>query len=85
MTTQQLGLLVMKIDDSTGQNIDDSVESLMVIFNMSNKVQTFTYPQANDYKLHQIQQQSVDAITSYSKADENGFTVPALSSAVFVK
>lgn len=85
MTTQQLGLLVMKIDDSIGQNIDDSVESLMVIFNMSNKVQTFTYPQANDYKLHQIQQQSLDAITSYSKADENGFTVPALSSAVFVK
>jgi pullulanase-type alpha-1,6-glucosidase len=85
MTTQQLGLLVMKIDDSIGQKIDDSVESLMVIFNMSDKVQTFTYPQANDYQLHQIQQHSADEIVKNSKADEKGFTVPALSSAVFVK
>lgn len=85
MITEQSGLLVMKIDDSIGQNIDDDIESLIVIFNMSSQVQTFTYPQANDYQLHPIQKNSVDEMIKYSKADEKGFTVPALSSAVFVK
>jgi len=85
MVTEQSGLLVMKLDDSIGQNIDDDIESLIVIFNMSSQVQTFIYPQANDYQLHPIQQKSVDEMIKYSKADEKGFTVPALSSAVFVK
>jgi len=85
MITEQSGLLVMKLDDSIGQNIDDDIESLIVIFNMSSQVQTFTYPQANDYQLHPIQKNSVDEMIKYSKADEKGFTVPALSSAVFVK
>jgi pullulanase len=52
---------------------------------MSTKIQTFTYPQASDYQLHPIQKNSKDAVVKSSKADENGFTVPALSSVVFVK
>jgi pullulanase/glycogen debranching enzyme len=85
MTTEQSGLLVMRIDDSIGQSIDDSVESLIVVFNMSGQELTYAYPQANDYQLHQVQQNSVDEVIKDSKADEKGFTVPALSSAVFVK
>ena len=85
MTTEQSGLLVMKLDDSIGQNIDDKIESLIVVFNMSSQVKTFAYPQANDYQLHKIQQNSVDEMIKNSKTDEKGFTVPALSSAVFVK
>lgn len=82
---QQLGLLVMKIDDTKGEEIDAKVKSLMIIFNMSTQAQTFAYPQAAVYQLHPIQQQSVDEIIKHSKADELGFTVPALSSAVFVQ
>jgi pullulanase len=82
---QQLGLVVMKIDDTLGRNVDDNVESLMVIFNTSTEEQTFPYPQANDYQLHPIQQNSVDEVLKNSKVSEKGFTVPALSSVVFVK
>jgi pullulanase len=85
MANQQWGLLVMKIDDTLGKTIDDHIKSLVVIFNMSTKIQTFTYPQASDYQLHPIQKNSKDAVVKSSKADENGFTVPALSSVVFVK
>lgn len=85
LTSHQLGLLVMKLDDTMGEKVDDNVASLMVIFNTSTKAQTFDYPQANDYQLHQIQQNSVDDMIKHSRADEKGFTVPALSSVVFVK
>jgi pullulanase-type alpha-1,6-glucosidase len=81
----QLGLLVMKLDDTHGKPIDDNTEGLMVIFNTSTKSQTFAYAKANQYQLHPIQQKGVDEVIKHSKADENGFTVPALSSAVFVK
>ncbi len=85
MTNHQLGLLVMKLDDTIGQSVDDNVQTLIIIFNTSTKTQTFAYPQANDYQLHPIQKNSVDEVIKYSKADEKGFTVPALSSVVFVK
>jgi len=85
ITNQQLGLLVMKLDDTIGQDVDDNVQTLIVIFNTSTKTQTFAYPQASDYQLHPIQKNSLDEVIKYSKADEEGFTVPALSSVVFVK
>jgi len=84
-TDTQLGLLVMKLDDTLGQSVDDNIESLIVIFNTSTSAQTFSYPQAREYQLHPIQQTSVDEVIKLSKADEKGFTVPALSSVVFVK
>ncbi|MCI2284892.1 pullulanase-type alpha-1,6-glucosidase [Colwellia sp. MSW7] len=82
---EQLGLLVMKLDDTQGQVADDHVDSLMVIFNTKTEAQTFAYPGASEYQLHPIQQNSVDAVIKQSKADEKGFTVPALSSVVFIK
>lgn len=82
---QQLGLLVMKLDDTKGEVVDVNVESLMVIFNTSSDTQTFAYPQASAYQLHSIQQNSADEIIKHSKADKQGFTVPALSSVVFVR
>lgn len=84
-TNQQLGLLVMKLDDTLGVSVDDNVETLIVIFNTSTKTQIFAYSQANDYQLHPIHINSVDEVIKYSKADDKGFIVPALSSVVFVK
>ncbi|MDX2370240.1 MAG: pullulanase-type alpha-1,6-glucosidase [Colwellia sp.] len=84
-TDQQLGLLVMKLDDTLGDSVDDNVETLIVIFNTSTKKQTFAYSKANDYQLHPIQKNSADEVIKQSKSDEKGFTVPALSSVVFVK
>lgn len=81
---KQLGLVVMKLDDTQGQVVDEYVDSLIVLFNMSTKTQTFAYEQASEYQLHPIQQFSADTVVKQSKADEKGFTVPALSSVVFV-
>ena len=82
---KQLGLLVMKLDDSKEKPVDDSLGSLMVIFNTSAKTQTFAYAGAEKYQLHPIQQSGIDAVSKHSKTDEQGFTVPPLSSVVFVK
>lgn len=82
---KQVGLLVMKLDDTQGQVVDDNIDSLMVIFNMSAKTEAFSYVGANEYQLHPIQKNGVDNIIKQSKTDEKGFTVPALSSVVFVK
>lgn len=82
---QQLGLLVMKLDDTQGKLTDDNAKTLMVIFNISNEAKTFSYPEASDYKLHPIQREGIDEMLKQSVADSTGFTVPALSSVVFVK
>jgi len=82
---EQLGLLVMKLDDTQGNAVDNKIESLMVFFNTSTKAQTFAYSGADKYQLHPIQKNGVDVITKQSKSDNKGFTVPGLSSVVFVK
>ena len=90
---QQLGLLVMKIDDSVGAAVDSNYQSLIVIFNTSDKTQTFDYDFSDDsnasstqgYQLHPIQKSGTDEVVKQSKVTANGFTVPALSSVVFVK
>jgi hypothetical protein len=82
---QQLGLLVMKIDDSKGQAVDNKVESLLVIFNTSNKEQIFSSLDTKNYQLHAIQKKSIDSKVQNSQVLAQGFSVPALTSAVFVR
>lgn len=82
---QPLGLLVMKLDDSKAKAVDDSLDSIMVIFNVGATSQQFSYAGAEKYQLHAIQQNSIDAVVKQSNATEQGFTVPALSTAVFIK
>lgn len=82
---KQLGLLVMKLDDTAGVEVDESYQSLMVIFNTSDKRQTFAYDITKGYQLHPIQKNGVDEVVKQSKVTAQGFTVPALSSVVFVK
>jgi pullulanase len=90
---QQTGLLVMFIDDNAGEAVDEKYQSLMVIFNTTDKTQTFNYNFKADfhtnstlgYQLHPIQKQGSDEVLKQSKVTAKGFTVPALSSVVFVK
>jgi len=82
---KQSGLLVMKLDDTQGEPVDDHVASLMVIFNSSAESQLFNYAKAQSYQLHPIQENGVDDVVKQSKVSEQGFTVPPLSSVVFVK
>jgi hypothetical protein len=85
-SSHQSGLLVMKIDDTQGQLVDNQYRSIVVIFNTSSKAQTFRSDKlvTNNFQLHPIQQQGADLVTKQSSVQENGFTVPALTSAVFV-
>ncbi|WP_019026378.1 pullulanase-type alpha-1,6-glucosidase [Colwellia piezophila] len=90
---QQLGLLVMKIDDSVGEAVDSNYKSLIVIFNTSAKTQTFNYDFSSDldsgssqgYQLHPIQKKGADDTIKQSKVTTKGFSVPPLSSVVFVR
>ena len=82
---QQLGLLVMRIDDTRGEPADDNTASLMVIFNSSAETQLFKYVKTQGYQLHAIHKKGVDEVVKQAKVSEQGFTVPALTSAVFVK
>ncbi len=90
---KQTGLLVMKIDDRVGEVVDDSYQSVIVIFNTSDKTQTFSYAfnvgsavsSTQGYQLHTIQQNGADKVIKQSKVTGKGFIVPALSSVVFVK
>ncbi len=82
---QQLGLLVMQLDDSQGEAVDDNNQRIMVIFNTSDKAQFFAYESAASYQLHPIQQQGEDTLLKQSKATDKGFSVAPLSSVVFVE
>ncbi len=94
---QKTGLLVMKIDDRQGEAVDSKYQSLMVIFNTSDKTQVFNYNFKEDfnsdfdststqgYQLHPIQKEGSDKVVKQSKVTAKGFIVPPLSSVVFVK
>jgi len=82
---EQLGLLVMKIDDTQGVPVDDNAESMMVIFNSSAETQTFKGIKTQGYQLHPIHKDGADEMVKQSKVTATGFIVPALSSVVFVK
>ena len=80
---QQKGLIVMGIDDPN--DLDPKVEQIMVIFNTTAQTQMFAYPDAKSYHLHPIQQQGADPIVKNAKANDTGFTVPALTLAIFIQ
>lgn len=82
---KQSGLLVMKLDDTQGESVDDNVSGMMVIFNTSAKTQQFSYAEAQNYQLHTIQQKGVDEVVKQATATTKGFSVPPLSTVVFVK
>jgi pullulanase-type alpha-1,6-glucosidase len=82
---EQLGLLVMKLDDTQGQSVDTKLNSVIVIFNTSTKTQLFDYAGADKYQLHPILQKGSDEVVKSAKTSDRGFSIPALSSVVFVK
>ncbi|GAA0856736.1 pullulanase-type alpha-1,6-glucosidase [Aliiglaciecola litoralis] len=82
---QQLGLIVMSIDDPYSRDLDSNIEKLMVIFNHTGSTQQFSYLGAERYKLHPVQQAGFDPVIKSATTSVDGFSVPALSVAVFVR
>ena len=87
---QKQGVIVMSIDDGAGlTDIDPSVDAIVVMVNGSAQEQTQTIATASGFSLHAKQQVSIDnevQNASFTQGDGEGtFTVPAYTTAVFVK
>ncbi|WP_165313757.1 pullulanase-type alpha-1,6-glucosidase [Vibrio ziniensis] len=84
---QQSGLIVMSIDDgiSAGQDLDPIYDAIVVIINASSDEQSFTVTGSSSFELHEIQQNSADDVVKGANFSGETFTVPALTTAVFVQ
>ncbi|MDC0603100.1 pullulanase-type alpha-1,6-glucosidase [Aliiglaciecola sp.] len=82
---QQLGLIVMRIDDSYSRDLDPNIEELLVIFNHTSETKTFPYIGAERFSLHPVQKRGADPHIKQAATDVKGFTIPSLSVAVFTR
>ena len=86
---------VGEVTNSDGEpraDLDPNVDAIVVVFNGSTEEQSISVRTASGFALHSVQQSSSDSVVQgagFSEAamDEDGgtFTVPALTTAVFVK
>lgn len=88
--TQTQGLIAMSIDDGTGlADLDPAYDAIVVIINGSDSEQSHTIATAAGFSLHATQLASADSVvatSSFSGGEGEGtFTVPARTTAVFVK
>ena len=83
------GLIVMRISDTVGPDLDPGARSLVVIFNGSDTAQSITLADTAkaQFKLHHVQQTSDDEVVLLSKFTQKSgtFSVPARTTAVFVE
>ena len=84
-----LGLIVMQLND-TGKgikNLDPNYKSIVVVFNASHKSITYTAKSLAKIKmsLHPVLKNGADSIVKTSKFSKGKFTIPAVTTAVFVQ
>ncbi|WNC72293.1 DUF3372 domain-containing protein [Thalassotalea psychrophila] len=89
-SSQTQGLIVMSLDDGLGlTDLDTENDAIVVVINGSAVEQSHTIVSANDFELNAIQQISNDSVVKTSTytqgVGEGTFTVPAYTTAVFVK
>ncbi len=83
---QVQGLIVMSLDDGIGlADLDSKNDAIVVLINGSALAQSVNVNNANAFILHQSQQQSADPTVQTATFSSGTFTVPALTTAVFVK
>lgn len=83
---QTQGLVVMSLDDGIGlTDIDENHDAIVVLFNGSNQEQSFYIAKASDFSLHAKQLNSIDNTVQTASFNQGTFTVPAYTTAVFVK
>lgn len=96
--TQVAGLIVFSIDDGVGTvgdtgvaraDLDQAADAVVVVINGTASAQSPMVKTASGFVLHSIQKTSADAVArtaSFAPAEGGGtFTVPAYTTAVFVK
>ncbi|QQX78937.1 pullulanase-type alpha-1,6-glucosidase [Shewanella sp. KX20019] len=87
---QTQGVIVMSLDDGAGlADLDSSVDALVVMINASANEVSHTIPTAAGFELHPTLIASVDSMVASASFNagegEGSFTVPAFTTAVFVK
>ncbi len=87
---QNPALIVMTINDGKSpydhlsrEDLDPSVDGMVLVFNSSNEAQTFDVGVAG-LTLHPVQQASADALIASSSVEGTSVTVPGYTAAVFV-
>lgn len=84
------GLIVMSLDDGVGLlDLDPLYDAIVVVINGTKQAQTHKIATATGFRLHPVQQSSIDATLEQAsfqvQGTEGAFTVPAYTTAVFVK
>ncbi len=80
------GLIAMTIDDGTGlTDLDPNIDAIVVVVNASASAQTVAISGASGFELHATQATGADAVVMGASVSGSDFTVPALTTAVFVK
>ena len=86
---QTPGVIVMRIDDTVGRDVDPRLKGLVVVFNASPDAttQTVAGTAGQRFGLHPVQANGPDSVVKGSTHDRSAgtFTVPARSVAVFVQ
>jgi len=80
---QQDGLIVMRL--TKADNNDSPYSEIVVLFNANRTPVNFKYQGAEAFTLHPVLTASIDSTAKGSVASTNQFTVPALTTTVFVK
>ena len=83
-TAQTPGVIIMLLDDTVGENLDSNYAQVLVIFNATPTDQTLALDTQGTWALHPVLTASADPIVQSASAADGAFTVPALTTAVFV-
>jgi len=80
------GIIAMTLSDGvcTDQNLDQNYDGILVLFNADIEERTIDL-KLEGMTLHPIQQNGSDSIVKNASAQNGEFTIPALTTAVFVK
>jgi pullulanase len=88
--SQTQGVIVMSIDDGIGvEDLDANTDAIVVVINGTSSEQSHTILTASRFELHNMQKTSADSTVQTANflegVNSGTFTVPALTTAVFVK
>ncbi|MGO2557750.1 pullulanase-type alpha-1,6-glucosidase [Brachybacterium sp.] len=82
------GLLVMRIDDTVGEDVDPALDGVVTVFNASDEpiTETIDGMAGIDHRLHEVQADGADDVVKGASWDAAGgtVTIPAHTVAVFV-
>ncbi len=81
------GLIVMSIDDgvSAGKDLDTNYDAIVAVVNSTSETKSFKVEGATGFELHEVQKDSTDNRVKGASFSGETFTVPALTTAVFVQ